>query len=77
MNETNTAADSWPADDESADFSGPEVVVYSKGGKTDMSAIPVKDVVIVIFMLGLWLYSILLIVRAWAKVHVLPGELII
>ena len=42
-----------------------------------MSAIPVKDVVIVIFMLGLWLYSILLIVRAWAKVHVLPGELII
>lgn len=68
------ATNETTAADEIADFSGPEVVVYSKGGKTDMSAIPVKDVVIVIFMLGLWLYSILLIVRAWAKVHVLPGK---
>ena len=47
---------------------------FSKGGKTKISEIPVKDVIIVIFMLGLWLYSILLIVRAWAKVHVLPGN---
>lgn len=47
---------------------------YSKGGRTKFSDIPVKDVVIVFFMLALWLYSIMLIVRAWAKIHVLPGE---
>ncbi len=46
----------------------------SKGGRTELSEIPVKDVVIVIFMLLLWLYSIMLIVRAWAKIHNLPGN---
>ena len=45
----------------------------SKGGPTHLSDIPVKDVIIVIFMLLLWLYSIALIVRAWAKIHNLPG----
>lgn len=47
---------------------------YSKGGRTKFSDIPVKDVVIVFFMLALWLYSIMLIVRAWAKIHVLPDS---
>ena len=45
----------------------------AKGGPTHFSDIPVKDLVIVGFMLGLWLYSIALIVRAWAKVHHMPG----
>ena len=44
-----------------------------KGAATLWSEVPVKDWVIVLFMLGLWLYSIMLIVRAWAKVHHMPG----
>jgi len=40
----------------------------------DLNSIPVKDVIIVAFMLSLWLYSIMLIVRAWSKIHNLPGE---
>ena len=50
-----------------------ELLSPAKGGPTDLSAIPVKDVLIVLFMLGLWLYSIMLIVRAWAKVHHVEG----
>ena len=46
----------------------------SKGGPTRLGEIPVKDIIIVIFMLCLWLYSIALIVRAWAKIHNLPGK---
>ena len=46
----------------------------SAGGRTDLLDIPIKDVIIVMFMLCLWLYSIMLIVRAWAKIHNLPGE---
>lgn len=42
--------------------------------KTDFSEIPLKDVVIVMFMLILWLYSIMLMLRAWAKIHNLPGQ---
>ena len=38
-------------------------------GIARLSEIPVKDVVIVVFMLSLWAYSIALIVRAWAKVN--------
>ena len=48
----------------------------SIGGATKISEIPVKDVVIVIFMLSLWIYSIMLIVRAWSKVHNLPGTFV-
>jgi len=47
---------------------------FSFAAAGDVSSVPVKDVVIVAFMLSLWLYSILLIVRAWAKIHNLPGE---
>ena len=38
-------------------------------GIARLSEIPMKDVVIVVFMLSLWAYSIALIVRAWAKVN--------
>ena len=42
-------------------------------GIARLSEIPVKDVVIVVFMLTLWAYSIALIVRAWAKVNLNVG----
>jgi hypothetical protein len=45
-----------------------------KGGRTDLTDVPVKDVIIVLFMLGLWAYSIRLIVKAWSKIHNLPGK---
>lgn len=45
----------------------------AKGGPTNLSAIPPKDFVIVFFMFMLWMYSIMLIVKAWSKIHNLPG----
>ena len=42
-------------------------------GIARLSEIPVKDVVIVVFMLSLWAYSIALIVRAWAKLNLNAG----
>ena len=46
---------------------------YVLQGIARLTEIPVKDVVIVMFMLCLWAYSIALIVRAWAKVNLNAG----
>ncbi len=67
-------------DDDGADYEDGENATAADGfgggvgkGAARLSEIPVKDVVIVLFMLSLWGYSIFLIVRAWAKVHQIAG----
>jgi len=42
---------------------------------TNMAEIPVKEIIIVIGMLGLWFYSILLGRKAWYKAGLKAGKI--